>query len=84
MHLDEFQGHKFLFSLDQELPQECLFRLYICKGLESNFVGQFQFRRSSLNQSMLSTHRSDDCQFEVTIHQSYSKVKKDKPILSIK
>ena len=33
---------------------------------------------------MLSTHRSDDCQFEVTIHQSYSKVKKDKPILSIK
>ena len=33
VHLDEFQGHRFLFALDQEMPKDSLLRIYVCKGL---------------------------------------------------
>jgi hypothetical protein len=84
VQLEEFQGHDFLFPLEQELPNDCILRLYICKGLESNFVGQFQFRRSALGESLTSTHRSDDCLFEVKIRQRYEMARKERLTFNLK
>jgi hypothetical protein len=74
--LEEFQGHKFFFHLDSELPKDCLFRLYVCKGLDSTFVGQIQFRRPAQNETHTTTQRSDDCQFEATLRLNYDKIKR--------
>jgi len=35
VRVDQQHGYHFTFPLDQELPKECLLRLYTCRGLQS-------------------------------------------------
>lgn len=62
IQVQKFQGHKFTFPLEAPLDKDVILRLYICKGLKDNFIGQIQFRRPEIGIPAEDEYKSVDKQ----------------------
>jgi hypothetical protein len=80
----QFKGHVFNFALESELPADCLFRLFVSKGLECEMVGQFQFRPPPVGESREKEYRSEDGRLEMQMRIRYDRIRREKPLFTLK
>jgi hypothetical protein len=82
--LKHFKGHVFNFALDHALPPDCLFRLFVSKGLDCEMAGQFQFRPPPVGQSAEEEYRSEDGRLEMQMRVRYDRTRSQKPLFTLK
>jgi hypothetical protein len=61
----QFKGGSFSFLLDERLPEELILKIYSCKGLDSEMMGEFRVIRPEVGEEKEVCCRSQDKRTQV-------------------
>jgi hypothetical protein len=79
----QFMGGVFSFLLEEELAKELALRVFICRGLDSEMIGEFRIAKPEEGEGEVFC-KSEDGRTQAEMKISYSTIRRERPVLNLK